>query len=101
MHSVCPNCPLTHLYHLLCSVSESADLVCNLAPGVNATMSGLYRSMPLHFGDSTNIRVLEVLHDATYRPAAPILCKVQVITLEDDRRSDCESQIPYNALSYT
>jgi hypothetical protein len=62
-------------------------------------MSGLYRSMPLHFGDSTNIRVLKILHDATYRPAAPISCKVQVITLED--KSYCESQIPYTALSYT
>jgi hypothetical protein len=59
-------------------------------------MASIYASKPLKFGESTNIRVLEILHDPTYCISAPISCKVRLIILEDNK----EAQTPYNALSY-
>jgi hypothetical protein len=59
-------------------------------------MASIYTTKPLKFGESTNIRVLEILHDPTYCFSAPISCKIRLIILEDDE----EAQTPYNALSY-
>jgi hypothetical protein len=59
-------------------------------------MASIYTTKPLKFGESTNIRVLEILHDPVYCSSAPISCKIQLIILEDDE----EAQTPYNALSY-
>lgn len=59
-------------------------------------MASIYTSNPLEAGESTDIRVLKILHNNTYHASAPISCKIQLITLENDKAV----QTPYNALSY-
>lgn len=56
-------------------------------------MSSIYDAVPLEHGTSTNIRVIEILHNVNGEDPNLISCKLHTISLEDSP--------VYAALSYT